>query len=337
MKLLFLFSGEHPNLPKAELFGVLEGEHIKDKILEEYKKNRLIVLETDLKDLLILNRLALTKKVMRIIAKDTKISRLASHIARNIIPQESKKTFAVRCTSQNIAQMLGEEILKNAPKLKVNLNNPDFEVLCFPVSSKGGERCYYSGLTIALENKNFEKRKPQFRPYFSPTSLHPKIARSLVNLARVKTGDTILDPFCGTGGILIEAALMGMNVIGIDVDEKAVEGCRKNLNFYGLKGDIKKRDTLTLKLSKKVDAIVTDLPYGRSSFLCTKEKNLGDFYEKFLLSAKKNVKVNGHLVMVIPKKYELPLVEHFSLRESYEMYVHKNLSRKILILKKIHS
>ena len=43
----------------------------------------------------------------------------------------------------------------------------------------------------------------------------------------------IIDPFCGTGGILIEAADMKMEAVGIDVSARMVENSIGNLkNFY---------------------------------------------------------------------------------------------------------
>ncbi|GAF89568.1 unnamed protein product, partial [marine sediment metagenome] len=198
-------------------------------------------------------------------------------LAENIseILSTQKHTFAVRSTS-SVEKRLGGKIVKKT-NLTVNLEEPEIEILCFQIRSN-----YYVGIKLPLK-RDFEKRKPQFRPYFSPTSMHPKIARLLVNLARVKPGDTLLDPFCGTGGILIEAAMMEMKVKGIDWDERAVEGCQENLHFYHLTGKIRQGDALKLKLREEVDAIVTDPPYGRSSLLT--EKNLEKLYENFLLSA----------------------------------------------------
>ena len=108
----------------------------------------------------------------------------------------------------------------------------------------------------------------QHRPFFSPISLHPKLARALVNLSSIKKGETLLDPFCGTGGIIIEAGLIGAKILGSDIEKKMIEGCKKTLEFYRIKeyelfcsdiGDIHKF------VKNSVDAVVTDLPYGKST------------------------------------------------------------------------
>lgn len=45
----------------------------------------------------------------------------------------------------------------------------------------------------------------------------PRISRALVNLLKVKEGDTILDPFVGSGAFIADAPTMGINAIGIEV------------------------------------------------------------------------------------------------------------------------
>jgi tRNA G10 N-methylase Trm11 len=53
--------------------------------------------------------------------------------------------------------------------------------------------------------------------------LRPKVARALINicLGPQKEG-TVLDPFCGSGTVLLEAALMNYGAVGCDVDPFAV-------------------------------------------------------------------------------------------------------------------
>lgn len=54
-----------------------------------------------------------------------------------------------------------------------------------------------------------------------PAKFHFPIARKLVELF-TKAGDTVLDPFCGSGTLLVEAAALGRNSVGIDVDPLAI-------------------------------------------------------------------------------------------------------------------
>jgi len=46
---------------------------------------------------------------------------------------------------------------------------------------------------------------------------HPQMIKSLINIIGIKKGDIILDPFCGSGTLNIEAALMGIDSYAIDI------------------------------------------------------------------------------------------------------------------------
>ena len=47
---------------------------------------------------------------------------------------------------------------------------------------------------------------------------YPQLAKALMNYAGLKKGDTVLDPFCGSGTTLVESLLFGTNAIGIDIN-----------------------------------------------------------------------------------------------------------------------
>jgi tRNA (guanine10-N2)-dimethyltransferase len=58
----------------------------------------------------------------------------------------------------------------------------------------------------------------------------PKLAKMMINLAKIPQSAPLLDPFCGSGTILQEALLMGYkNVIGSDISPKAILNTRANL------------------------------------------------------------------------------------------------------------
>ncbi|XVV02557.1 TRM11 family SAM-dependent methyltransferase [Actinosynnema sp. CA-248983] len=59
-----------------------------------------------------------------------------------------------------------------------------------------------------------------YRRVSRPGALHPPVAAAMVRLAG--SGQRVVDPFCGTGTIAIEAALLGATVLGVDVEPAAV-------------------------------------------------------------------------------------------------------------------
>jgi len=50
---------------------------------------------------------------------------------------------------------------------------------------------------------------------------YPQLCKSLINLANLEPGATILDPFCGSGTVLLEAQLNGHNAVGFDMNPLA--------------------------------------------------------------------------------------------------------------------
>ncbi len=322
MKVIFQLSGEHPTLPKAEVIAVLEGEKIRYNIFYENRKTRILIIDAKTKNPEFISRLAMTVKAAEFVAMTDDLDEISKNIY-NKIP--TSKTFAVRSESHELEKKLGGKIWNLG--LTVNLTGPDFKVLCFQDNKK-----YITGIEIPLR-KDFNPRKPQFRPFFHPTSMHPKIARLLVNLARVKKGNKVLDPFCGTGGILIEAGLMGMKIFGSDVNERMVEGCRENLGFYNITGEIRIVDATKIdKEFKGIDAIVTDPPYGRSSAIFGGNKT--ELYKNFLKSAGNALKSKGTIVIVTPVEFSRKL-KGFEVIGKYSIRVHKSLTRRILVLSKI--
>jgi len=62
--------------------------------------------------------------------------------------------------------------------------------------------------------------------------MSPTDARAYANLAGAAPGRTLLDPMCGTGGLPLEAGIVGSDVIACDAQTKMVRGTRENLREY---------------------------------------------------------------------------------------------------------
>ena len=98
--------------------------------------------------------------------------------------------------------------------------------------------------------------------------LPPKLARMMVNLAPVKAG-RILDPFCGTGVLLQEAALLGYDVYGTDLVPKMVQFTKANLDWLidthhvtpGVTLDV--GDAMTYHWRAPVDAVACEAYLGQ--------------------------------------------------------------------------
>lgn len=308
MSYLYLLSGENLELAKAELNGFLDSQGI-----DEEAKGKGKLANTDAEPMIgQLRRLALTHEVSTLLDR-------SEELKTDYRPKES---YAVRAFDINgeadtkeIERDLGKQL--ETEQNRVDLEDPDETIRVYAT-----EEGYIIGKLVEdIDRSLFEKRKNQDRPFSSPVSLDPVLARVLVNLTGVKPGEKLLDPFCGTGGILIEAGLCGVDVYGADTQEEMVKGTRENLEEYGLiNHSIKQKDIEKVQqvFDQKFDAVVADLPYGKAS------KTEGKPVETFLEVAPELA--GGNVVFMSDQE------RINNLEPEFEIYVHKNLTRYIYIM-----
>jgi tRNA G10 N-methylase Trm11 len=157
--------------------------------------------------------------------------------------------------------------------------------------------------------------------------LPPKLAQIMLNLAQLTESTVIIDPFCGSGTILSEAALLGyQNLFGSDVSLKAVEDTRKNISWlkelykipdFKLKLFVKKAEQLSKFIKGgSIDAVITE-PYlgpqrGQIAF-ATVIKNLEGLYSAALKEFDLILKPQGRVVMIWPLYYgERPITPDYA-------------------------
>ena len=88
------------------------------------------------------------------------------------------------------------------------------------------------GVTVYVPETECFKERSTERPYVtSGISLSSRLARLLVNISGVSKGHVLLDPFCGSGTVLGEALLKGVDCIGIDRNHGSVERTKENLSW----------------------------------------------------------------------------------------------------------
>jgi len=234
-----------------------------------------------------------------------------------ISPEQS---FAVRAsrfgehkfTSMDIARVAGQAVIDAyraalGVRLKVNLDSPDVVVrvelrhsLCFVGIDTTGESLHRRG----------------YRVYQHPAPLKPSISYALVRIAEWNSKESLLDPFCGSGTICIEAARYAMrmpnllrkdnflfwklnflpheefrkmmaraetrvrkvelSVQGCDISSKHVAGARQNAERAGVEVSFFTCDAT--KISLDYDRIVTNLPYG---LRIGSRRKIAKLYRKF--------------------------------------------------------
>ena len=172
------------------------------------------------------------------------------------------------------------------------------------------------------------------RPFFRPVSLEPRLARAAVNIAAGTSDGFVVDPMCGTGGILIEAALTKRQTLGIDFDPVMVDGTKQNLEWAGVNAEVRRDDATRFELPENLAAVVVDPPYGRNS--------QGD--EKLLEDMLANIRRQNNqcdLVVILPtmaggedldEEISTDIVlPGFNIEAAFGIPVHKSLGRTLII------
>jgi len=131
---------------------------------------------------------------------------------------------------------------------------------------QGGK--FFVGRTIWVQDFEEWGRRDYGRPEAQGHigMLPPKVARMMVNLAGTVPGQTVLDPFCGVGTILMEASVLGAQVCGSDIDKEQVARTKANLEWMKINDcelhTVDARDVGKFFVDKQFDAIVTEPDLG---------------------------------------------------------------------------
>jgi tRNA (guanine10-N2)-dimethyltransferase len=332
MKLLFELSGEHPTLPEAEAKACLRTIGIRP--LHDEKRHVLVMdAKASADDVRTVgNRLALSHAIYEVLSYGS-IEDIEQSVPS--LDFEGARTFSIQGRRFGatprisvLKQRLGD-CIRQETKMRVDLAAPDVVLVII-----ADAQVYLCRRLVAVNRSQFEQRKSQHRPFASPISLHPRTARALVNLSGISSGQTLMDPFCGTGGLLIEAGIIGAQIVGIDVMKTMVEGCQANLAHYGIApADLRWGDATTMEDISPVDAIATDLPYGRSTHVTT---SLTILYQKTLNKMKDWLKPTGTAVVGLPGKRFVTLAKQCcSVEAVHPMRVHRSLTRYFCVLRPV--
>ena len=199
----------------------------------------------------------------------------------------------------------GEELLSEQV-----VSRQAFDVVAFP---------YHDGFGLGpvawVPSSAAMKQRGTLKPVPHPDiALSPRLARTLVNLADLKPGQTILDPFCGSGTILIEAYAKSLRCLGLDSRAARVQQARVNIQWSaggtGRGYDIRKgdaREAWRLLRGTRVDAIVTEpllLPKldarPKTATARAMLEESAQVYNDALASMAESVNPDGRIVVVVP-------------------------------------
>ncbi|XP_045664973.1 THUMP domain-containing protein 2 isoform X2 [Ursus americanus] len=139
------------------------------------------------------------------------------------------------------------------------------------------------------------------RAYIKTAGLRSTIAWAMASLAEIKAGAFVLDPMCGLGTILLEAAKEWPDVyyVGADVSDSQLLGACDNLKAAGLQDKIELLKVSVIELplpSESVDIIISDIPFGKKFKLGKDIKNILQEMERVLC-------VGGTIVLLLSEDH----------------------------------
>jgi len=316
MKLLFELSGEHPDLPVAELECV-------GRVLSRGTQ----VAVAECPDPKAARRLALTHVVMEYLGECEPAGADFADLLRDLALTTTRpfagRVKTVQGARMDISSLEAERMIGSLITGPVSLRNPVEEYRAL-ISDN---RCYFGRVILRIDRGAFEARNPMRRPFFHPGVMMPRLARALVNISLVAPGERLFDPFCGTGGILLEAREIGARILGSDFDPEIVAGYRRNLPGQ----DVMVADAAAVPVRDGViDAVVTDLPYGQSVRI--RAESMGHLYDGSLAEIRRILRPGRRAVVVTNRDIKSIAARHFTVLQRHEQRVHRSLTRQVLVL-----
>ena len=242
------------------------------------------------------------------------LKKLANDIKRAVKKDQGSARFLIPRGSTlelNAAQIVNNDILEKG-----------FE-LCIMRKGLGAEQGEIYGKTIAIQDLEGYIERDMERPYsdIEMGVLPPKLARMMINFCSLREG-IIWDPFCGSGTVLMESAVLGYNFLGSDIDEQALEYSEENIRWLNEQGyignvvyetfhlDVKKPDSEVVKKLKNTDisAIVCEPFMGPPQRSLLREEkaekllsSVKSLYDSLFKMLDERIGVRGiKMVMIVP-------------------------------------
>ncbi len=192
-----------------------------DSIFEKLLETKIVSIASD-SDQRILFGLSILGTIPQKSKKEIRnlLNELANRLKQYLREKDCSSRFILPDASANRFELNSAQIDKN------NLLDKGMEIVLLIDSSLQ----LSIGMTKKIQSYEAFSQRDYGRPSRDARSgmLPPKLARMMINLARTKDTTTLLDLFCGSGGILMEAGLAGLEATGFDNSDKAVRDSLDN-------------------------------------------------------------------------------------------------------------
>ncbi|NXF85798.1 THUM2 protein, partial [Eubucco bourcierii] len=199
-------------------------------------------------------------------------------------------TIAKVLSSQELGRALGTALMKQFG-WHANLRDPELEVFVHLND-------IHTVVGIPLFRLSLASRE-----YIRTAGLRSTIAWAMASLAEISAGACVLDPMCGLGTILLEAATEWPDASywGADISDSQLEGADVNIKTAGLgdKIELLKASVKALPWpAESFDAVISDIPFGKK-FKMTKDIQL---LPDVLQEMERVLRVGGTAVLLLSQE-----------------------------------
>lgn len=337
-----ILSGEHRTLPIAELRAIIESENVFARELA--RLDMVVIVEASAILPIFIKRAALVKyfgELINVYEADSSVSRLIKDVDWSSIITGGHYLVNMVRIKEYSSWIKYDDLMKTFKELNIGKLIPYSRVKDVDESSLTILDIVLSDGLVLIGKRLYERRyedfrsrDPRNRPVYRPGTMKSLMSRVFVNLSRVSIKDRglYLDPFCGVGGLLLEACSIGLKYYGSDIDLASVNGTRVNLSSFNCIPNVILADACKLPF-RYADGVGTDPPYGRLS----RAKGRRWVYELMECSTQclaDVIKKGGYLTIAQSNDVELDDIlsrSGFRVIEKHYNWVHGSLTRNIYV------
>jgi len=329
MKEYIFVLGRDPEISLAELISYFNSRNVQYKL--NHKSKPIAVFSLPLLDFKkLISNLGGTVKIAEVVSSSHNPNEIEYSLEHNLnyeirdklrysISYYDKKLLSfVESYLKNRFKKEGIRAIYKKPRRKFTTQVMPSKLISRNILETGLELILYRdyiGKTIAVFNPKEHIQRDLQRPVKDYSrSISIRLAKMLINLSQIRENGILLDPFCGTGIILQEALLLGMNVIGIDIEKSSVDASKKNLEW--LKNNYKITNSYNLinadsrhlsNYIKEIDGVATEPYLGpllKQKVTENEAKKLKveieELYFRVLKEIKGVLKRDGKISIVVP-------------------------------------
>ncbi|XP_043400168.1 THUMP domain-containing protein 2 isoform X2 [Chelonia mydas] len=251
-----------------------------------------------------------SEEEISIITKNQKREQILETVSDECHVEEQKKSVVLE-TNNNMdllteSKTFLEDTSESRIEKSVESNNRSFSFRVSCRCSGTIAKVFTSQLFVHLNDIYSVVGIPVFRlplatrEYIRTAGLRSTVAWAMASLAEINAGAFVLDPMCGLGTILLEAAKEWPNVhyLGADINDSQLQGAHENIKAAGLmdKIELLKASVIALPLpSESVDVVISDIPFGKK-FKITKDTKL---LQNILREMERVLHVGGTVVLLV--------------------------------------